>query len=199
MTRTLRLRWPAIRIERVVPVRVGHGIVNGYVDPARLGPDRWLAMVGARDLFPDRSLLVCSFGTATTIDLLTRASSRSNGATFVGGMILPGPDAMGRALARETARLPSRRGAAVGFATDTEDAIGAGIAAAQTGAVERAYREAERASGDADVRCVVTGGAAVAIAPLLGVPYQAVPDLVLHGLSIVARGVDLDVDASTAA
>ncbi len=72
--RALVARWPAIRIEPVVPARMRHGVVNGYAEPARLGPDRWLAMIGAADLFGDPATLVCSFGTATTIDLLTCAA-----------------------------------------------------------------------------------------------------------------------------
>ncbi len=103
-------------------------------------------------------------------------------------MILPGPDAMGRALAREAARLPVHGGAAVAFATDTAGAIGAGIGVAQAGAVERAFVEAQRQVAGGPVLCVVTGGAAPTIAPLLRVPHRGVPDLVLHGLSVAARG-----------
>lgn len=194
----LQSRWPAIRVRPIVPARMRHGIVNGYADPARLGPDRWLSMIAAAALVPVRTILVCSFGTATTIDLLTRSATPGGVATFVGGMILPGPDAMGRSLARETARLPARRNATAGFATDTEDAIGAGIVAAQAGAVERAFAEAQRQAADVDVCCVVGGGAAAAIAPLLRVPHREVTDLVLRGLAIVARG-DAAFDATTAA
>jgi type III pantothenate kinase len=185
--RAVAATWPAARLERIVASARRAGVVNGYRHPAQLGPDRWLALLGAHAASPGRSLLVCGFGTATTIDLLAWDGSV---ATFVGGMILPGVDAMRRALIAGTARLPDRRGVAVDFADNTDDAIETGLATAQAGAVERAWHAAATRLGGEAPLCVLSGGAATAISPVLaacGIEFRLVPDTVLRGLAICAR------------
>lgn len=177
---------------RETPVRVARsaaaagGLANGYRDPLQLGVDRWLAAVAAHALYADRSILVCTFGTATTIDLVEQHR-------FVGGLILPGVDAMQRVLTTSTARLPAAAGQVVDFADRTEDAITSGVMAAQIGAVERALCKA-RARPQTDAAstpmCVVAGGAAETMSTLfdrLDTPHRVVHDLVLRGLAHVAR------------
>ena len=61
---------------------VGFGVVNGYSNPAQLGVDRWLAMIGARQRCVDACCIV-DCGTAATVDVMS-----SNG-EHVGGYILP--------------------------------------------------------------------------------------------------------------
>ncbi len=180
--------WPASAIHSLRPLASQCGVDNGYRDPAQLGPDRWLALIGAHVAMPDRTLLVCSFGTATTIDLLAVAGGR---AVFTGGLILPGFDAMRVALSATTARLPLADGRPVVFADNTDDAITGGIVAAQLGAVERSLRNARGAIGPASgpLTCLLAGGGAAHVAPLLDavdVPVAVMHDLVLRGLAAVA-------------
>ena len=181
-------RWPHASIRHVVAERERCGVVNGYRQPERLGADRWLALVGARYLEPRHSLLVCSFGTATTIDLLV-ASTPGAKARFVGGLILPGFEAMRRGLSAATARLPLAEGHARDFADSTDDAMASGVFAAQTGAVAQSIRCARaRLANSAEavsLRCLLTGGNAATIAHAMkdaGVGVAVVPDLVLAGL-----------------
>jgi type III pantothenate kinase len=185
--RAVRATWPEARIERIVAAARRAGIVNGYRRPTQLGPDRWLALIGAHAALPGRALLVCGFGTATTIDLLARDG---DDAVFVGGMILPGLDTMRRALLRDAARLPDGPGRVVDFADNTDDAIETGLVTAQAGAVERAWRAAGLRLGGDPPCCVLAGGAATAVAPSLaagGVPHELIPDVVLRGLAVCAR------------
>src|SRR5208337_55868 len=85
------------------------GIRNAYHEPWRLGVDRWVALIGARDFFPGHALLIVSVGTAMTIDLLD-ARGRHRG-----GLITPGPRLMIDALLERTAGIRRRAGgAAVG-------------------------------------------------------------------------------------
>jgi len=77
-----------------VPIR------NNYLTPETLGLDRLAAAIGARELFPDRALLVIDAGTAITFDLV-----ESNG-TFAGGNISPGLRSRFRALHEFTGNLP---------------------------------------------------------------------------------------------
>lgn len=189
--------WGDVVIHPLIPDAARCGVRNGYRDPSQLGSDRWAAMLGAHALAPGRHLLICSFGTATTIDLLL-AQDDDDDSVFAGGLILPGFDAMRRALARETARLPMAQGEVVDFALATDDAITSGILAAQAGAVVRALRHArargariDRDSGASHpFACLLAGGGAAAMSSQLSdveAPIHVVPDLVLLGLGEVAR------------
>ena len=177
--------WPDPTVRSLRPVARQCGVVNGYRMPEKLGPDRWLALIGAHALHPARTLLVCSFGTATTIDLLVMPGTGD--ARFVGGLILPGFEAMRAALSTTTARLPLAAGRAVAFADDTDDAVTSGIAAAQAGAVERAWRNAVMTADPS--LCLLAGGGAPTVAALLAgldVPFDVAHDLVLQGMATVA-------------
>ena len=187
IVRWLHATVPAIRIERVVPEQATAGVVNGYRHPARLGPDRWMALVGAHALYPDRSLLVCGFGTATTLDLLRKDGDDE--ATFVGGLILPGIDAMRVALLERTARLGVPAGAVVDFADNTEDAISSGVLVAQVGALREAWRRA-RSRTSPRLECVLSGGASRAVLEAFDqgdIVMHHVPDLVIRGLAVLAE------------
>ena len=189
---TAVIRWleetsPAADVAFVVAKPLEAGVINGYRDPTRLGSDRWMALIGAHTAFPDRSLLVCSFGTATTIDLLRRDAGR--GATFVGGLIVPGVDAMRAALVGRTVHLDVAAGSIVSFADNTQDAIASGVMAAQLGAVREAWRQA-RARTTGPLELVIAGGAGEAVLDALDndpMETHHVPDLVLRGLAVVAH------------
>ena len=75
--------WPAATLRLVVAVAAQLGVKNGYREPARLGSDRWAALIGAHMRGPG-PLCVVDCGTAITLDALNTAGE------FVGGVILPG-------------------------------------------------------------------------------------------------------------
>jgi type III pantothenate kinase len=151
------------------------GVRNSYGRPGQLGADRWAALIGAWSLLRGPCLVVAA-GTATTADTLG-----SDGA-FAGGVILPGLDLMKRSLARNTAGLPLARGRFSANPRNTADAIETGCLLAQAGAIERAF-----AAMEPGARCVLTGGAAARIAPLLSIPVNLVDNLVLEGLVRIAN------------
>ena len=184
-----------VPVHFLVPPAVQCGVVNRYRNPSQLGPDRWAAVLGAAAACPHGDVLVCGFGTATTIDLL----SREREATFVGGLILPGTETMRRSLARDTARLPMAEGAVQEFADSTDDAIVSGIMAAQVGAVRLAAARARAriAAAARPLQCVLTGGGAQLIAGAMreaGLAVEVVPDLVLRGLHAIASTERTDYD-----
>jgi len=117
-------------------------VVNLYDQPAQLGPDRWVAMIGLAQRKPRTPAILASFGTATTIDTLAHPLDAAPAASYAfhGGLILPGPELMRASLANGTANLPSAEGGAVAFPTHTHAAISSGIAAAQSGALLRQWR-----------------------------------------------------------
>lgn len=178
----------AVTLEWFASVPALAGLRNGYRNPSQLGCDRFASAIGARALFPNQSLIVVNCGTATTIDAITADG------LFVGGLIVPGLRLMAASLAQNTAQLPSLTQSLTlelfdnlcsdVLADNTEDAIGHGCAAAQAGAIERAFAAHVRSGGA--VVCVLTGGAASTIAPALSMASSRVENLVLIGLHAVA-------------
>ena len=79
------------------------GLRNGYDHPARLGADRWVAMIGAHHRLLARGVrkpcLVVMVGTAVTVEAIDATGK------FLGGIILPGHGIMLRALESGTAGL----------------------------------------------------------------------------------------------
>ncbi|WP_296944660.1 type III pantothenate kinase [uncultured Massilia sp.] len=158
------------------------GLRNRYRNPAQLGSDRFAAALGARTLAPGKALVVATCGTATTVDAV------SAGGDFLGGMILPGLGLMLGALARGTAQLPQVAPGALPptFADHTSDAILSGCLSAQAGAIERAC-----AALPAEL-CIVSGGAAASVAPLLTVAHRMLDNIVLVGLHAAVPALATD-------
>ncbi|MEP7297364.1 MAG: type III pantothenate kinase [Burkholderiales bacterium] len=155
------------------------GVVNSYDHPSRLGVDRWVALIGARHRVlaqgRARPVLVVMVGTAVTVDAI------DVGGRFLGGLILPGFGLMLRALEMGTAGLKAPTGEAVDFPTNTSDALMSGGADAIAGAVERMHRKLLARTGEPPA-LIMTGGAAVKLAPILDLPFDTVDTLIFEGL-----------------
>jgi type III pantothenate kinase len=164
-------------IKRVSTGTADGGVINAYDNPAQLGVDRWLALIGARGMTPAACLVVMA-GTATTIDTLTAEGE------FAGGLILPGLDLMRRSLARDTAALPLAEGEYTSLPRNTGNAIVTGCIEAQLGAIERAFR---RIANEPDALCLISGGNAQPLAAQLALPHRRIDNLVLEGLARLAR------------
>lgn len=160
-------------------VREAAGVRNAYRDPAQLGTDRWLAMLAAVQRY-GRPLCLVSFGTAVTVDAV---DARGN---HLGGFIVPGTALMARALAEGTQLRPGITEAADRLGLSTDECIANGALAAVAALADRAFGRVRAEHGDA-VRCVVTGGAAPALIPVLETGVAHDPDLVLAGLALLAE------------
>jgi len=161
-------------------------LVNSYREPGQLGPDRWYAMIAARQSFPGRPLVVACAGTALTVDSVD-ADGR-----FLGGVIAPGRALMADSLARGTARLPASAGQVVEMPDNTFDAIATGVADAIAGLIERRARALARLR--ALPQLVLAGGGAQDLASRLRVSDAvagiAVEEhLVLRGLWLRAESI----------
>ncbi len=163
----------------VVPSAHACGVRNGYDHPVRLGADRWTALIGARHHVlargPARPALVVMVGTAVTVDALDTDGK------FLGGLILPGFGLMLRALEMGTAGLKAPTGEAVDFPTNTSDALMSGGADAIAGAVERMHRKLKARTGQAPL-VLMSGGAAVKLAPITELELETVETLIFEGL-----------------
>jgi type III pantothenate kinase len=174
--------WPdAPPAHWIIPQFSQCGVINRYRNPAQLGSDRWAALIGARHLLGARNALVVVCGTATTVDFLSSAGE------FRGGFILPGVGLMLRSLHEGTAALPDAEGEYTDFPLQTVDAIVSGCQDAQAGAVERIFHRHH--GREADLLCLVSGGAARALAPRLTIPYQLHDNLVLEGLHCISQAL----------
>jgi type III pantothenate kinase len=164
------------------------GVTNGYDHPARLGSDRWVAMIGARQRLlaqgqAQSPCLVVMVGTAVTVEALD-----ANG-RFLGGLILPGHGIMLRALESGTAGLHVPTGEVRDFPTNTSDALTSGGTFAIAGAVQRMADNLRRHCGlpaDRWPVCFMTGGAAWKMAPSMATPFELVDSLIFDGLLEVA-------------
>jgi type III pantothenate kinase len=171
-----------IEAEFIVSTSAAGGVRNAYPQPAKLGVDRWLAMVGAHAL--ERGpVCIVSVGTAMTIDGVT-ADGR-----HLGGVIVPGPDLMVGSLLKNTSDIAQRaqHGDAIDalFADNTLGAVRQGAEQALAALVERAIGVMRRTLNETP-ELLVTGGASDRLEKALGLPYRAVPDLVLRGLAVLA-------------
>lgn len=156
-----------------------HGVRVAYAEPARLGVDRWLAMLGAvtLDALP---CCIVDAGTAVTVDAID-ASGR-----HLGGVILPGSRLMRAALYGHTRRIPDEAdGQTVWLADNTRDAVWSGCLHAVAGGIERLLGQHLPLLGTT-ARVLLTGGDAAALQPHLAVSCQRDDDLVFRGMTVLA-------------
>lgn len=167
----------------VVPSTHMAGVTNGYDFPARLGADRWVAIVGGyghmRAQGPARPMVVVMIGTAVTVEAVDASGH------YLGGLILPGHGIMLRALESGTAGLHVPTGEVRTFPTNTSDALTSGGTFAIAGAVARMVQHVQQHCG-ADPLCLMTGGAGWKMAPSMSVPFELVDNLIFDGLLEIA-------------
>lgn len=160
------------------------GLSNGYDHPARLGSDRWVAMIGARQRLltqgPPRPCVVVMVGTAVTVEAIDTQGR------FLGGIILPGHGIMLRALESGTAGLHVPTGEVRDFPTNTSDALTSGGTFAIAGAVQRMVDNLRRHCGE-EPKIYMTGGAGWKMAPSMSVPCELVDSLIFDGLLEIAQ------------
>ncbi len=164
------------------------GLTNGYDYPARLGADRWVAMIGAYHRMlsqgAPRPMVVVMVGTAVTVEAIDASGK------FLGGLILPGHGIMLRALESGTAGLHVPTGEVRDFPTNTSDALTSGGTFAIAGAVERMVQHVRahcQVNGQTvEPTCIMTGGAGWKMAPSMTVPFELVDNLIFDGLLEIA-------------
>ena len=178
LARRLEARWGLV-LERIVARAALLGVTNNYLEPARLGADRWAALIGARARRTG-NLAVVDCGTAVTVDALDAQG------TFRGGVILPGLALMRSSLHQRAPGVRDTEGEDHScLARRTADAVAAGTLFGIAGAIDRIVDE-QTAALAADIEVILTGGAAAQILPRLRHAAVHVPDLVLEGVARIA-------------
>jgi type III pantothenate kinase len=154
-----------------------------YDTPSEVGADRIVNAIAAYEQFglgTGRPLIVCDFGTATTLDAVNAKGE------YLGGAICPGVTISADALFQRAARLPRidvRKPATV-IGRTTVGAMESGLFFGYVGMVEGLVRRMDAELGGNAI-AVATGGLATVIAPETGLFQHVDIDLTLQGLRIV--------------
>lgn len=155
------------------------GLTNAYADPSRLGVDRWLAMLGARNAVTG-AVCVVDVGTTMTLDAIDDDGSH------LGGYIVPGIEMMAGAVYGDTGRVrkvDDSGSPQAGFGRSTEAAVGNGVLAMLLALIERGVGLLAERAGRRPAT-LITGGGAVHLLEHLPTDVQYRRDLVLEGLAV---------------
>nr|VFJ47819.1 MAG: type III pantothenate kinase [Candidatus Kentron sp. FW]VFJ62388.1 MAG: type III pantothenate kinase [Candidatus Kentron sp. FW] len=163
------------------------GVTCAYREPDTLGSDRWVALIAAHRKFKG-PVCVVDCGTAITVDALAADGKH------LGGLIVPGIGLMRRTLSRSTGqigkmpRINTMSAAAQNtwLGRSTQEGVMAGTMWTAVAFIDRVVVDLE-VEFQKRVTCVLTGGDAQAVFPLLACQATYESDLVLQGLAIVAE------------
>ncbi len=177
LARAVRKRY-GVEAEFAATTATLGGVACGYREPARLGIDRWLALVAAWQRVRTATVVVGA-GTAATVDFVDGDGRHQ------GGHIAPGLRLLREVLGRRTAGIRPLAEPAPGIApgTDTPAAVSSGTLVMLLAYVEAAIAWfADRHGGDTAI--FLTGGDAERLAAHLSMPARCEPHLVLDGLAV---------------
>jgi type III pantothenate kinase len=171
--------------EFVVSRRRAGGVTSGYVEPWRLGVDRFVAAIGAYHVAKGRAVCVVGVGTAMTIDLVD-AKGRHRG-----GAIIPAPTLMVDALLKNTDGIRRRAQGGTGagnslFGRSTRAGLVQGSRYAAAALIDRAVGEARALVRGRAPLLILTGGGAPSVKPLVRSACVSLPGLVLRGLAVLS-------------
>ena len=162
------------------------GLKVDYHPITSLGTDRLVNAFAAVTKY-GKPCIVCSLGTATTIDAVN-----SNG-EFIGGIIAPGMQVLAKALHLAAAKLPEveiRKPDSV-IGKSTESSIRSGIFFGYVGLVEGLIGRIA-ATLPSGATTVATGGFAAAVASVTGAVEMVDDNLTLEGLNLISRRLYTD-------
>ena len=180
LTTTQELAQKFFKLE---PLIVGPGIKTGmpilYESPKDVGADRIVNGIAAYEKYRD-SCIIVDFGTATTIDLISKKGE------YVGGAIAPGLSISLEALVQRASKLPRieivKPKEVVG--RNTVNSIQAGIFFGYVGLVDGIVRRIQKEQ-NVHAKVVATGGLAPLVAAECSTIHEVDEFLTLEGLRII--------------
>jgi type III pantothenate kinase len=148
---------PIVTATSAKHTRINHSIlINGYNNVTNMGVDRWLAMIAAVGLFPQKSdFVVVDAGTAITCDVIFRHQHQ-------GGWIAPGLKTLKTSLLSNTEQVftndkaQTQNAEPIILGTDTPDCVEQGCLAQLNGMVNLACETLNDQTDDFIV--LITGG-----------------------------------------
>jgi len=163
-------------------------VINSYAEPAKMGVDRWLAMLAAKALFNDSepaSICIIDCGTAITLDILSQHGKH------LGGLIFPGYQTMLTSLGLSTGNINSEEVSPLnaslncGLGVSTREAVAKGCAQVISGGVNSIMNKQATQSKE-KYYCVLTGGDSEWLFGSLSMPVKVEPFLILKGLYLTS-------------
>ena len=159
--------------------RLDFGLAIKYSPPENLGIDRLVAAFAAVSKY-GAPVIVCDFGTATTIDAVNRRNE------YLGGIITPGMNTLSEALFIKTSKLPRveiRKPETV-IGGSTVDSIQSGIFYGYIGLTEGILKRMSAELGE-NPKVIATGGFAGLIAENCDLIEIVDENLMLDGLRLI--------------
>ncbi len=178
------LRAACVKYFGVEPFFLQAGVKTGlnikYRNPIEVGADRIANAIAASHFYPNQSLIIIDFGTATTFCVVTAEKA------YLGGVIIPGVRLSVDALSHNTAKLPTveiiKTEMVVG--RSTIESIQSGIFYGSVGACREIIQTIKaQLFQDKPVLVLATGGFS-SLFEQQHIYDLLLPDLVLHGLRI---------------
>ncbi len=181
-------------VQQVETSAMAFGVTCGYSNYALLGADRWLAMIAAFSWVKDSPqvapVLVVDCGTVVTVDVVNVDGQH------LGGWMMPSRVLMSQSLRQKASGIlagfensePDLQGNNIQqdehvIGKSTWQCVNAGGKLAEVGFIEQCFLHAEKLLGVAPL-CILTGGGAKEITPLLTMRVEHIPELVLDGLAL---------------
>ena len=166
-------------INIIKPQQKFGNLILSYDDPSMLGADRFSAMLGAINHFPDKPLLVIDIGSAITFDVVDKTGLHP------GGLIMPGIKALRGSFEKfKTSDLSLHLKS---LANNTDDAWKQGTYAMMIGAIN--YQIESFQSNFTDGVVTVCGGVAKEIKKELPKSIELFDNLVLDGLESYSQSM----------
>jgi len=170
-----------VAFQQVVSEAQKNEVKTGYKQPAQLGVDRWLALIGAAALFPQHNSLIIDAGTATTVDLLA-----ANG-QHQGGWILGGINTLITSVLTQTSQVQANNSEkeSLAFGGNSSENVHNAAWAATVGTVNLAVFQAQQQGFEVE-QIIFTGGNGTLLSSFI-TPYitqekTVIDDLVFVGL-----------------
>lgn len=156
---------------------------NAYRHPQQLGIDRWMSLVACYRNY-QKPFAVFNCGTAVTVDAVDTHGKH------IGGLIIPGLELMQQTLVKKTAgckmqsKLANKTDSLL--AGNTHQAISGGSLYAIAAFIQKLTEELQHELGQ-NLTCLISGGDARAVFPLLSEKFIYEENLVLRGVEVMAR------------
>mgnify|MGYP000067039209 CR=1 FL=1 len=166
-----------IAFQQVVSETKKNQVVSGYQLPSQLGVDRWLTLIGAAELFPNKNVIIIDAGTATTIDFLAATGHHK------GGWILAGIKSLISSVLTETAQVKAnnKEKESLDFGINTSENVHNAAWAGTVGAVNLAISRVQAQDITLD-EVIITGGNGQLLSSLLPHQNTIIAELVFSGL-----------------
>ncbi len=164
-----------------------YGIKTNYLEPHKLGTDRFVAMLAAHRLFQQHDCLVIDCGTAVTIDAITSSGEHQGGVIFLGLQLCED------SLIAKTNNLKNLQYQLASvqtnlFATSTAQGVKTGCYYSLAATIDRICQEMEdQMLSLSPIKKILCGGDAECLYPWLRGNYELNEHLVLEGLKFIRK------------